>query len=258
MRRVTYRMFPAVMLVCLLLMTGCSKFLEEQSQDEVRPSSVEDLIALMAGEAYPYNNTFLPVLSLLTDDVQCNGGQNQTEYLAVTVKGKSAFSWSKNMFEELVLPTGLAATGAVNVWATLYQKIAGCNTVIEYTGKVQGSAATRNYLKGEALCMRAYYYLMLVNLFGKPYNAEGIDPEQSPGVPLKLTMSVNDALFARNSVAEVYRQIETDLKEGAALMENNPQPVNVYKFTPLQPMPCFPGCTSTRKNGMMSSLMPIK
>jgi len=225
-------MLPVVVLVWLLLMTGCSKFLEEQSHDEVRPSSVEDLIALMAGEAYPYNSTFLPVLPLLTDDVQCNGGQNQTEFLAVTVKGKSAFSWSKDMFEELVLPTGLAATGNVNVWATLYKKIAGCNTVIEYTGKVQGSEATKNYLKGEALCMRSYYYLMLVNFFGKPYNTEGLDPELSPGVPLKLTMSVNDGLFARNSVAEVYRQIEADLKAGAALMADNQQPVNLYKFTP--------------------------
>lgn len=231
MKKTKYYIYLITIFVLLISITGCKKFLSEQSQSELRPASVEDLTAIMAGDGYPYNNTMLPVLNLLTDDVQCNVGQNQTNFQAVAIKGRSAFTWQKTIFEDMLLSTGAGISGNTNVWQTLYKKISGCNTVLDYLSRVSGIETTKNHLKGEALAMRAYYYFMLVNFFGKPYNAEGADPETSPGVPLKLTMSVTDSLFHRNSVAAVYRQIEADLKEGAALMAANGQASGVYKFS---------------------------
>ncbi|MFR7809971.1 MAG: hypothetical protein ACLU4N_12235 [Butyricimonas faecihominis] len=48
-----------------------------------------------------------------------------------------------------------------------------------------------------------------MNLYGFPYNYG--DPKQNLGVPLKLNSSVKDEKFTRNTVAEVYEQIEKDL-----------------------------------------------
>ena len=203
--------------------TSCSKFLEEQSQNEIRPSTINDLKGLMGASGYPYQTTLYPFLSLLTDDVKCNGGQGQPNYEKTVLASKSVFSWSKDMYQELLLPTGWSNTSRINTWQIAYGFISGCNTVLEYIDKVSGSEIDKNNLRGQALTMRAYYYLLLVNLYGQPYNAPGVDPAKSPGVPLRTRMVVTDSFYARNTVAEVYTQIEKDLKEGVkiGLMDKN-------------------------------------
>ena len=61
---------------CLIFMAlsigimGCGDFLEESSQDEVRPSTVSDLEQLLLGEGYLRTDCIYPYLELLTDNVQ--------------------------------------------------------------------------------------------------------------------------------------------------------------------------------------------
>lgn len=224
-------LFYILIVGVLMTHTGCKKFLEEQSQDEIKPATAQDLIAIMAGEAYPYKTNLGLVLNLITDDVNCNGSQGLPLYQPVVRKGKPVFSWSKDMFEELLLPGRLSSTANLNSWEKIYKNIAGCNVALAYADKVSGSEADKANIKGEALALRAYYYFQLVNMFGKPYNAPGVDPENSPGVPLKLEMAVNDALFKRNSVAAVYRQIENDLNDAAALLKSYPKEKGIYKMS---------------------------
>lgn len=211
---------------------GCTKFLAEQSQDELRPATVQDLVGILAAEGYPYQTNINPFLELMTDDVQCNGGQGRETFAAVVRAGRAPFTWSKNVYQDLLLPDGWTNTTFVNSWAILYARIGGCNTVISHINKVRGPEGQLNNLLGQALTLRAYYYFLLVNMYGAPYNAPGIDPNTSPGVPLKLRMEVTDSLYPRNSVAEVYRQIEADLKAGISIMQNNPQNNGIYKMSP--------------------------
>lgn len=226
MKRILYILIPGL----LLVNTGCKKFLEEKSQDEIRPSTVQDLSGLVAGEAYPYQLNINSVLNVVTDDISCNGGQGLPTYEAVVRNGKGPFSWSKQMFEELLAAPGLTPLG-LNSWEVIYNRIVGCNVGLEYADKVIGSAGEKATIKAEVLALRGYYYLQLVNMYGKPYNAPGVDPETSPGVPLKLKMVVNDAFFKRNTVAEVYRQIEEDIKASIVLFQQYPQDRGVYKMS---------------------------
>jgi starch-binding outer membrane protein, SusD/RagB family len=219
-------------LIILLLTSGCKKFLEQKSQDEFKPATVQELIQLMSAEGYPYQDKISILLNIMTDDAYCNGGQGQLNYVAAVRKGRSAFTWSKDMFQEL-LQDGLSTTNHVNSWQVLYKKIAGCNVVLDYLDRVSGEITPRENLRGQALAMRGFYYFQLVNMFAKPFNAKGNSPEKSPGVPLKLSMSVTDSLLSRNSVAEVYHQIETDLLQGAALMAAHQQSNGVYKMNEL-------------------------
>jgi|GEM_PF-87331 len=209
---------------------GCKKFLEETSQDKIKPGNIQDLTAIMAGEAYPYGISISPLLNIITDDVVCNGGQAQLTYEAVARAGKAPFSWSKTMFEDLLLPGGMSKTEHLNSWQVLYKNIVGCNVGLGYLDKVTGSEAEKGSLKAQALALRAYYYFNLVNMFGKPYNAPGADPATSPGVPLKLTMDIKDDFYKRNSVAEVYQQIETDLLEAVELFKKYPKDNGPYKM----------------------------
>ncbi len=223
--------YIAILPLVLILFTGCSKFLEEKSQDELRPSNIQDLTAVMAGDGYPYQSNITPFFDLMTDDIQCNGGQSQKNYVDVIKKGRAPFLWSKDVYQELLLPGGWGTITFLNTWKIAYGKISGCNTVLDYTDKVTGSDLDKENLRGQALVMRAFYYFHLVNMYGKPYNTPGVNPENTPGVPLKLTMQVPDSLYPRNSVAEVYRQVEADLKAGAALMKANPKNAGIFKMS---------------------------
>lgn len=204
-----------------LLIWGCSDFLEESSQDEVRPSTIDDMIELLNGEALPANNDgWSNITSIFTDDVDCLGNNRYKTYQAVLEQSRLKFGWQEEMFD--------ASTGndEVKYWEYPYKKILGCNAVIDYVNKVTGDQIKKDNLRGEAYALRGYYYLMLVNFFGEPYNVG--DPEKNLGVPLKLTMGVTEEYFPRNTVAEVYRSIEKDFQEAIRLLEANPLDRGTY------------------------------
>ena len=203
------------------MLVSCNDFLEESSQDEVRPTTVEDLMQVMIGEAYPMETKFSRFLDHLTDDMECNGISGEETLEVGLENARPAFSWSEDMFEEM------ASVDGVDAWSAYYAKIMGCNVVLGYLDRVSGDIETKENMRGQALVLRGWYYFMLVNLFGQPYNVG--NPEENLGVPLKLKMEVTDEFFARNTVAEVYEQIEKDLLEGVDLLERYNKSVSLYK-----------------------------
>ncbi len=221
-------------LVILLLgeiMCACSDFLEESSQDEVRPGTVNDLEQIMLGEAYPRTEYFTIYLDLLTDDVKSGYPGEDTPALQTTLlTGQYIFTWQEDMFERL---KESSYTTSWNTWERYYKYIMGCNVVLDMLDKVVGTEQEKANQRGQALALRSYYYFMLVNLFGQPYNAEGIDVNQTPGVPLILESAVKDEFPSRASVGRVYKQIEDDLLEAAPLMEAYGKNNIKYKVTDL-------------------------
>lgn len=202
--------------ICIFLLAlwlaGCNDFLTESSQDEVKPSTVEDLEQILLGDAYLNDYNIYNITFLFTDDAQCNG-LNNSSYEEVFEKDKWKFTWSDKMF------TDEGGGYDADFWEIPYKGIWGCNIVLDNLDKVEGDNRLRTSIRGEALVLRSWYYLMLVNFFGQPYN-QG-DPTQSLGVPLKLNADVITDLFIRNTVAEVYAQIEADILEGNRLLKEN-------------------------------------
>lgn len=197
-----------------LLTWGCSDFLEESSQDEVRPSTVSDMIELLNGEALPASlDYWYDITGIFTDDVQCSGLNMYEDNKANLERERLKYGWQREMFD------AVAGNNETKYWEYPYKKILGCNVVLDYVDQVSGEQVQKDNLRGEAYALRAYYYLMLVNFFGQPYSVG--DPEKNLGVPLKLTMEVTEDYFLRNTVAEVYRSIEKDLLEANQLLEEN-------------------------------------
>jgi len=98
----------------------------------------------------------------------------------------------------------------------LYYRIIGnANIGIANIDKAVGPAADRNSLKGEALALRAFGYFNLVQLYGKRYEARA-KPNTQLGVPLVLEPTTEGK--ARNTVEEVYAQINKDLADAALLL----------------------------------------
>jgi len=103
-------------------------------------------------------------------------------------------------------------TNALNTWTDAYNAILSLNNIINADIAVTGNASQ---MKGEALTLRALMYFYLVRLYCKPFTT---DPA-AEGVPIIL--EYNPTLKpGRNSVTEVYAQIESDLNTAYSQMTN--------------------------------------
>ncbi|WP_065219868.1 MULTISPECIES: RagB/SusD family nutrient uptake outer membrane protein [Butyricimonas] len=197
-----------------LALFGCESFLEEKSQDEVRPSTVTDMEKILLGEAYfskAEGFMFNYGTDIFSDNMTSNAVIDNKDLKKRQIAPR--FRWERDMFDES------CGYEDLSFWKVPYARIKGCNLVIEYAPKMKGDEKKRNHLIGEAHVLRGYYYMFLVNCFGWSYNYG--DPTANLGVPLKLVSGVTDEFFTRNTVAEVYGQIEKDLLLGAQLMEEN-------------------------------------
>ena len=224
-----------ILLMCQLLLSlgACKKYLAESSQDEVRPTTTTDLTQLLVGTAYPYQTPVDTYADMLTDDIQCNGipltgtGVPDPTMAPILNNGTLLFTWNPIMFDRHA--DGSALLDGQNSWQIYYNKINGCNLAIDYVNKVSGTTTEKNAILGQALFLRAYYYLKLVTLYGMPYNGNGVDPKTSLGVPLMLTDVVSDARPVRNTLAEVYDRIEADLLKAAPLLRDNYAPSTPFR-----------------------------
>ncbi|MCX2429445.1 RagB/SusD family nutrient uptake outer membrane protein [Pedobacter sp. GR22-10] len=95
-------------------------------------------------------------------------------------------------------------------WDKLYKTIYVCNQVLDgVLASQDGTEAEKQQIYAEALVHRAYTYLVLVNTYGKQYNAASASTDL--GVPLLTTPNLF-AKLNRASVADVYKQILNDLR----------------------------------------------
>lgn len=100
---------------------------------------------------------------------------------------------------------------ARDIWQTAYNAILNANNVIN--SAVTGTPEA-NEFRGEALALRALMYFELVKHFSPQYTVAGAN---APGVPIILTYDPFKKP-ARNTLGEVYVQIEADLTAAIPLL----------------------------------------
>jgi len=119
---------------------------------------------------------------------------------------------------------------AGGTWVSAYQAINMANNVLAAINVVT-DPDQKNQLEGEALFVRGTMHFELVRLYAKQWDP--LTTNSNPGVPIKTspTKDLEDASekLSRNTVAEVYQQVITDLTAAAAkLPEENPRRANKY------------------------------
>ncbi|RZK75624.1 MAG: RagB/SusD family nutrient uptake outer membrane protein [Pedobacter sp.] len=116
-------------------------------------------------------------------------------------KNKQAFKWEADLYniEEDAAET-LTPVKALYIYNKVIQE------VLEST---EGTEATKKSLHAEALAGRAWVNFMMVNFYGKPYNAATSGTDL--GFPLILKADINGQDFKRATVQEMYDQIILDL-----------------------------------------------
>ena len=102
------------------------------------------------------------------------------------------------------------ATAAYFSYYFFYKLIANANMIINNIDKATGPDADKRYIKGEALCYRAWSHYMLVQLYGKRYDATA-KPNSQLGVPILITSTTDGQ--PRATVEEVYTQVNKDLDD---------------------------------------------
>ncbi len=208
-------------LMATMALTSCGDFLEETSQDEFEPETVEDFQEILNGEAYGVFTAIDPITHTFTDDVQGADLSSQSwainsYYTDANVAFKDVYTWQPNMDQLL---TDRSLTNYYKSYQNLYKLIMACNTVLSEVDKASGTDAERMQTKGEALSLRSFYYWYLVNLYALPYNMEGTTPDKLLGVPLVTSAEIKNEGPSRASVAAVYNQISKDVEEACSLLE---------------------------------------
>ncbi|TNE51741.1 MAG: RagB/SusD family nutrient uptake outer membrane protein [Bacteroidetes bacterium] len=137
-------------------------------------------------------------------------------YVASTNSGRFTTNYSY---------TGGTGNGYVaGAWGANYNALLRVNNILNNIDPLEGDAATKNQIKGEALAIRALCYFDLVRFFGKPYTTG--NPQTDLGVPILLKAAISSP--ARNTVQEVYDRILADLLASKPLLRNN----GIYTFSP--------------------------
>ncbi len=201
----------------IALMVSCN-FLDEYSQDQMRPTSTEDFDAILVTEAYTPATVDNPIafLDVLTDDTGTAPfeyvpglGEVYPSELEAVEKSEPFFTWDRDMFE--------LTTALVNPWQDIYALIMPCNVVLANVEGSIGSDEAKGYLKAQALTLRAMYYYYLVNMFGDPYYD---NPNKNQGgVPIIDSYNVTDKNPHRNTVKEVYDFMLKDCMEAIPLFQ---------------------------------------
>lgn len=195
-----------IILSCIALVSCKKNFLE-----------VDPIGKVIAKTTADYNNLFYNtnLLTTLASDIQVTMSDEVagvSTYLSpAAVRIQKAFRWEKDIYldtEDAVEFTRLMGQ------IYLLNKIAN-----EVPGSTEGSESEKRAIQAEARATRAWSYFMLINYYGKPYNAA--TAASDPGFPIVTEADAAAMSFSRASVQAVYDFIIKDLTESIPDLPRN-------------------------------------
>ncbi|WP_142684666.1 RagB/SusD family nutrient uptake outer membrane protein [Chitinophaga polysaccharea] len=119
-----------------------------------------------------------------------------------------------------------------NLWLEAYADINLANVVLSKLNLVTDSAQKAN-MEGQALFIRGILHFELVRFFALPWDPTGTNTK--PGVVIQTkptsTEAEAEAKSSRSTVAEVYKQIESDLKSAIAKLPERDASKRANRYT---------------------------
>ena len=204
-----------VLIACLLTVAGtsCKKFLATYSQNDSFIESAADLDELIVGQGYEYLSGATPqTFHLMDDDAEM--GRPEGAFTGLMFSG--FYYWQPDPRKD--------SEGKVNTsdgsFNEIYKHIATLNVILYNVPLLRDKnepADTLRRISGEAHFLRAFYYFMLANIYGKPYHIGSAESDYS--VPLKISPEVDDEFYSRSTVKQVFDQIVSDLLEAEKELE---------------------------------------
>lgn len=196
------------LLVLGLGFVSCNDFLDYKDGDKVIPEELEQYDELVYGEllrksigASCYNTWIMS--DDYTTSVPSWIGETNLD------KRDDYFSWYTWAEETQITPNGNEMIDPA--WEHFYHKILMCNIIEHDLGEFEDDIeGVKVRLLGEVQAIRAISYWYLVNLYGEPFR----DAEQAKtamGVPVNKEIGIQDHLYTRRPLSEIYELMENDL-----------------------------------------------
>ena len=206
-------------ILCTLLIVsqGCDHFLGNKPKGYAIPEAFEDYVKLLASQSL--NSCMSTDAFYLTDDVHLLDDTVSAADLAYANQDDH----ERNLYS---FKGGQIYTPGSddNLWNAAYERIYTFNTIINNVlSSTDATDAEKHRLRAEALYQRAFEYLALVNIYARHYHKETAATDY--GIPL-ITKDLVDQTYTRATVAEVYKQIEDDLKEASKSLKE--VPINLF------------------------------
>jgi len=173
----------------------------------------------LSGNDEDGHTSMMVVLDYLGEDVVFSARGTDTYYYT--------YRWQDHRSSENSLP--------LFAYRLYYRIIDNANIILEKIDSVPDATdSDKQTIKGECLALRAFGHFMLVQLFGKRYEAslkDNYDTENlnSPNIALGVPIMTKHSLAPqkRATVAAVYQQINNDLDE--AIVKLTGAPKRIYK-----------------------------
>ncbi|RYF21677.1 MAG: RagB/SusD family nutrient uptake outer membrane protein [Flavobacteriales bacterium] len=200
--------------ILLITLASCKKQLDVQprqsissgvalaSTADVQNALIGAYTVMATGDLYGTNLVFIP------DLYAGNGYLNWT----------GSFSTYRDIASKSIIATNVDVN---RTWTSAYKAINVANTVISALGVVT-NAETKNEIEGKALFIRGIMHFELVRLYALPFDATGANTNLGVPIVTKAVLTTDDIVTSapRNTVAEVYKAVEDDLKASITKLAN--------------------------------------
>ena len=204
-------------LVLLLFCSACNDFLDVVPDDRVELDTEKKLNQLLAG-GYPRRAPYLYA------EYMSDNHDHKIEPITLAYY----YLWLEEAYLWKDVADGSGNDDPKDCWSAAYSSIGAANQVIRSLDG-QGNPEEFLALRGEALLLRAFNHFLLVNLYGKHYNAATAESDMGI-VYMKAAETELNPHYERESVAEVYRKIDADIEEGVPLIKDEIYTYPKYRF----------------------------
>ena len=187
-----------IMLLIILSISGCKKYLDEKSNQNLAvPDNLDDL-ELLLNNASDLNVGMVGG-NIMTDEYYLRSN----DWEALSLVNRNGYIWdpqTQNRYD----------------WDYFYRSIFYGNTVLEQIVKLDRNTDPVRYddLKGRALFLRAYSNYQLSQIYTPPLSG---NENLNLGLPLRLSSDFNQPV-TRSTLKETYDQINRDVLDAISLL----------------------------------------
>lgn len=200
--------------LAVLMLTSCEKdYLETAPTQSV---ASDEVFKTVDGAFVALNGTFR---SMWTSMGGSHGHFGQKSHdLTMDLMGTDivlhtrGYNWFTGEYNLSAYASATDGSRSGLAWEYYYRTISNANRIIANVDKATGNPADKEYIKGNALALRAYSYFYLANLWQHTYKGH----ETAPAVPLYTEPTTEGK--PRATVQEVYDQIVADLTQAETLL----------------------------------------
>jgi starch-binding outer membrane protein, SusD/RagB family len=203
----------------VLLMTGCKKdYLQLDPPETLTPASVFS----STKNAYAAINGIHRLMYVQWYGTQALGGHSGNMiYMEVLgedyVMTANANGWFISEYRWLGHRNDASTMNRFS-YGFYYTIIGNANMIIANIDNAEGPDADKKSIKGQAYAYRAWAYFQMIQLFGERFDKS----KANDGLGLSLVLAPQTGAVPRNSVAEVYTQINKDIDQAISLLTGLP------------------------------------